>query len=176
MSHAYPLAKSAGDALKAASAGARTRRDAERLAGGETITALETEWLTPDPGEAEALLATLDPALAAGFVQRYEDASGALVLAVTYWKLAAPTPATPKPAPKAAAAEDTDDLYFKFGRTKKKRTRRAKTDPRQLDLFQGPDQMGYERRDPNNPEVVLTDEEGDGTAFGVAPSSSGETG
>ena len=136
---------------------------------------LETEWLTLDTDEAEALLDKAEAAAGAGFVQRYADASGSTVLAVTYWKLAASKTGKPleKPAPEKPAekkADDTDDLYFRSGRTKTKpRKRSPKIDPRQLDLFSAPDQTGYEHRDPDNPGIVIADEEGDGTAFGLAP-------
>jgi len=67
--------------------------------------------------------------------------------------------------PASAQGDHTDDLYFRGGRTRKRR-RAPRTDPRQLDLFTGPDQQGYEHPDPDNPGIVLTDEEGDGTTFG----------
>ncbi|MEO0983303.1 MAG: hypothetical protein AAFX03_11705 [Pseudomonadota bacterium] len=173
MSHAYPLARTVDEALAAEGDRARTRRDAETAAGDEVLVAsLETEWLTPAKADREALIARAESGVEEGFVQRYEDADGAPVLAVTYWKLVdAPKPkkAAPK-AKKKVADEHTDDLYFRAGRTKSRRRRKA-SDPNQLDLFGGPDQQGYERRDPDNPGVVLTDEEGDGTAFGVAPRS-----
>ena len=35
-----------------------------------------------------------------------------------------------------------------------------------MDLFVSPDQRGYEHKDPNNPNTMLTDEEGDDTTFG----------
>ncbi len=145
MSHAYPLARSASEALQAASRAARTRAEAEALAGeGEAVAALETEWLTVGPDNAGDMLRRAEEGVGEGFVQRYEDASGAPVLAVTFWRLADGTvprgqkPAAP-PAPKAAAplADDTDDLYFRKGRTKKRRASRI--DPRQMDLFSSND-------------------------------------
>ena len=66
----------------------------------------------------------------------------------------------------AGCREDhADDLYFRSGLTRKKKPKPI--DPNQLDLFRGdgPDQSGCERQDPDNPDIVLT-EEGDGTRFG----------
>ena len=175
MSHSYPLAETAQDAFDADAVSARTRRGAERKADGAAILSLETEWLTLEWDEAEELLDKAEAASGSGFVQRYADASGSTVLAVTYWKLSVTgrknlpeaTPATET----GAADDHTDDLYFRSGRTKRKRRKRQpKIDPRQLDLFSAPDQTGYEHRAAENPGVVITDEEGDGTAFGVAPS------
>lgn len=180
MGHLYPLARSAAEALNAAEKAARTRHDAEQAAGGVEVLALETEWLTPSPEEAEALVDAAARGLGEGFVQRYEDTNGAPVLAVTYWKLASP-PAAPakrktaagkgpvqaKPkASKPPEPDHTDDLYFRGGRAKKRKPRKRPHDPRQLDLFSGPDPMGYEHRDPDNPDIILTGEEGDGTTFG----------
>ena len=137
MSHIYPLGKTAKDALKTAQAAARTRYEAEELADGAAIAALETEWLTPAAKDLEKILAQAEDNPGHGFVQHYEDASGNTVLAITYWKLAKAAK-KPKPKPRATSeskAEDhTDDLYFKSGRTKKSR-RKAFVDPNQMDLF-----------------------------------------
>ena len=142
MSHAYPLGKTARDALKNAKAAARTRYEAEDLAEDVTVASLETEWLTPSAKELPKILEQADINPGQGFIQNYEDAAGKTVLAVTYWKLAkaAKKPkAKPKPAKETAPAEEdhTDDLYFKSGRTKKSR-RKKFVDPNQLDLFGGP--------------------------------------
>lgn len=142
MSHAYPLGKTARDALKTAKAAARTRYEAEDLADGVAIASLETEWLTPAVKELPKLLEQVETSPGQGFVQNYEDGSGNTVLAVTYWKLAK-TPKKPKPKPKPKPAPDseqgdhTDDLYFKSGRTKKSR-RKNFVDPNQMDLFGAP--------------------------------------
>ena len=181
MSLAYPLAMTADEALTGAQKAARTRYDAEALAGGRSVTALEIEWVKPGPDDVAALLKQAESGDAKGFVQVYEDADGAPVLAVTYWKLgasvagkqpapaAADKPKAEKPAKveKAEKAEEdhTDDLYFRHGRTRKARRKRH-ADPRQMDLFTRPDPRGYEHEDPNNPNTMLTDEEGDGTTFG----------
>lgn len=139
MSHAYPLGKTARDALKNAGAAARTRYEAEDLADGVAIAALETEWLTPAAKDLPKILEQAEANPGHGFVQNYEDGSGNTVLAVTYWKLAK-AKAKPKPAPKPKAEpknadeDHTDDLYFKSGRTKKSRRKRA-IDPNQMDLF-----------------------------------------
>lgn len=146
MSHAYPLGKTARDALKSAKAAARTRYEAEDLADGVAIAALETEWITPAAKDLARYLEQVEANPGQGFVQHYEDGSGNPVLAVTYWKLAKaakkPKPKPkPKPGPKQDAAPETgdhtDDLYFKSGRTKKSR-RKQVVDPNQLDLFGAP--------------------------------------
>jgi len=142
MSHAYPLGKTARDALKNASAAARTRYEAEDFAGDVAIAALETEWLTPAEKDLPKILEQAEASLGHGFVQHYEDGAGNTVLAVTYWKLAKakknpkPKP-TPEPAPTSEQEDHTDDLYFKSGRTKKSR-RKAVIDPNQMDLFGKP--------------------------------------
>lgn len=133
MSHAYPLATSAKTALRAATVAARTRYEAEDLAEGKAIAALETEWLTPPGDDISELLDLASKGPGHGFVQAYEDAVGNTVLAVTYWKLAAQSAAKPKPKP-VAREEETDDLYFKQGRTKKRRKAKP-VDPNQLALF-----------------------------------------
>ena len=140
MSHAYPLGKTARDALKTAKAAARTRYEAEDLADGVAIAALETEWITPTAKDLPKLQAQVDANPGQGFVQHYEDGSGNPVLAVTYWKLAK-VAKKPNPKPKPAAPEPetgdhTDDLYFKSGRTKK--SRKPAVDPNQMDLFGAP--------------------------------------
>ena len=180
MSLAYPLAKHAEDALSGTGQAARTRYDAEELAGETPVLSLETEWIKPDGDTVEAIVKQAESGEAKGFIQAYEDADGKPVLAVTYWKLGeTPKKAASKQAAKAKAeepkptkakkkkpeADHTDDLYFRHGRTRKSR-RRKYVDPRQMDLFMSPDQRGYERTDPNNPNTILTEEEGDGTTFG----------
>ncbi len=180
MGHLYPLARDARRALEGAAKAARTRADAERLAGADGIETLQTDWLTIDPAELDSLLALAEKAVGEGFVQRYEDAAGQPVLAVSYWRLAEPKPTggteagaqetgardTGPPEPASPVPDHTDDLYFRAGRTLPRRPRKSRVDPRQLDLFSGPDQHGFERRDPDNPAIILTDEEGDGTTFG----------
>ncbi len=142
MSHAYPLGKTARDALKNAQAAARTRYEAEELAGDVAIAALDTEWITPAAKDLNKILEQADRNPGHGFVQHYEDGSGNTVLAVTYWKLAK-TAKKPKPKPRPIQAPDpnqddhTDDLYFKSGRTKKSRRKRV-IDPNQMDLFGAP--------------------------------------
>jgi len=139
MSHAYPIGKNARDALKTAKAAARTRYEAEDLADGVAIAALETEWITPAAKDLPKFLEQAEANPGQGFVQHYEDGSGNTVLAVTYWKLAK-TPkkpkAKPKPSPKSDQDDHTDDLYFKSGRTKK--SRKPAVDPNQMDLFGAP--------------------------------------
>ena len=168
MGHLYPLAFDARAALDGAQHSARTRADAERLAGEAAVERLETEWLSVSEDEAAAMLSRADAVAGDGFVQRYEDDEGRPVLAVSYWKvsdapLSKPLPPVVAPEPEP---EHTDDLYFRSGRTKTRKRRKRYVDPRQLDLFTGPDQQGFERRDPHNPAVIIPDEEGDGTTFG----------
>lgn len=140
MSHAYPLGKTARDALKSAKEAARTRYEAEDLAGDVAIASLETEWITPAEKDLPKILEQAETNPGHGFVQNYEDGSGNTVLAVTYWKLAKARkkkPALkpkPEPAPNPTEEDHTDDLYFKSGRTKKSRRKRF-VDPNQMDLF-----------------------------------------
>jgi len=136
MSHLYPLAFDARAALAGAEHAARSKSDAQRLCAiaGHHISHLETEWLTLTAPEIAKLDSAAEEGVSAGFVQRYENAEGATVLAVAYWKILpdSKTPEPPEPAP--PEADHTDDLYFRAGRTKKRR-RRRKIDPNQLDLF-----------------------------------------
>jgi hypothetical protein len=148
MSHSYPLADSAEAALKAGNLTARTRADAERLADGRQVERLETEWLSLDDETSEEALKQASAHEGQGFIQRYEDDTGAPVLAVTYWKLAPKTRKasgkskssksapleTEKPNASLDATDHTDDLYFRSGRTKPRRRQRP-VDPNQLDLF-----------------------------------------
>jgi hypothetical protein len=138
MSHAYPLGRTLDAALSKVAPAARTRADAEALAGKLAVIELATDWLTVSEEAAAAMFAPSD-ALAHGHLQRYEDDKGNPVVAVTWWKLGEPG-AAPKPAAKPAVEEPaaetgdhTDDLYFRRGRTKP--SRRRYVDPRQLDLF-----------------------------------------
>lgn len=149
MAHLFPLALNAADAVDAPELAARTRAGAEALVEASTrrVVRLETEWLTLEPDEAARILAAAEATeWGEMFIQRYEDASGKPVLAVTYWKLVDPAtpaetgsagPVTPpaEETPKADETDDTDDLYFRKGRTKKRGARRKKIDPNQMDLF-----------------------------------------
>lgn len=138
MSHAYPLGKTLDAALSKVAPAARTRAEAEALAGKLKVVALTTDWLTVSEAAAEAMFAPSD-ALAHGHLQRYEDEKGNPVIAVTWWKLEVPGSASQKPVQKTAEpspnepSDHTDDLYFRRGRTKP--SRRRYIDPRQLDLF-----------------------------------------
>ena len=148
MSQTYPLGRSALDALAKATLAARTRYEADALAGDKAvIAALETEWVTPAADDLDGLLKQADENPAKGFIQHYEDANDNKVLAITYWKLVpaktskakkqkTKSPTSPKPASEVEV-DHTDDLYFKAGRTRQKR-RRAKPDPNQMDLFGSP--------------------------------------
>ncbi len=141
MSHAYPLARTVTEALDPGARAARTRADAEAIAGGMKVESLHTEWLNLSEADADAQMAANAGGIAHGFLQRYEDDKGAPVVAVTYWRLveevkakkAAKAP-KPEPEPKPKEADHTDDLYFRSGRTKPSRRKRW-VDPRQMDLF-----------------------------------------
>ncbi len=135
MSHAYPLAPDAAAALTQAREAARTRSEAEVLANGETIVALQTDWVNLATDALEATLATANAGPGHGFVQVYEDMEGHPTLAVTYWKLIAETDrSVPPPVPDTgpAAEDETDDLYFKH---KGSSGRKKAPDPNQLELF-----------------------------------------
>ena len=135
MSHTYPIATSAKAALSETAKIARTRYEAEALAEGQTIAALDTEWLTPATDKLSKILEQVAASPAHGFVQNYEDAQGNTVLAVTYWKVTKAKKAKPKPPPQPAPDSDhTDDLYFRSGRNKKSKKRKY-VDPNQLDMF-----------------------------------------
>jgi hypothetical protein len=163
----FPIASNARDALDAED-GARTVAEARELARGPVT--LVSEWLRPKPAEREVIQGKADAGVARGFVQLYEDAKGAPVIAVTFWKPQAGVKTKARKAKGGDAAppaqDDTDDLYFTKPDAKKKKRRRT-ADPNQLDLFTGPDQQGAETRDPHNPLVVIVEEEGDGAAFGL---------
>ncbi|MEM7663306.1 MAG: hypothetical protein AAF292_13760 [Pseudomonadota bacterium] len=139
MSHTYPLAASAAAALESPEHAARTRHEAERLAGEDLrVISLETEWLTLDMENIDGLLEKTESGVGEGFIQRYENADGTPVIAVTYWRLVpqlkgmASQKTKAKPKPKKE--DHTDDLYFKTGRTKTRRRRGVH--PQQLDLFE----------------------------------------
>ncbi|MEM6411019.1 MAG: hypothetical protein AAF683_05745 [Pseudomonadota bacterium] len=139
MSHTYPLAVSAAAAMDTPEHAARTRHDAERLAGEEMrVISLETEWLTLETDSVDALTEKADAGVGEGFVQRYENADGTPVLAVTYWRLVPQLRGMgakkPKAKPKSKTEDHTDDLYFRKGRTKTRRRRGVH--PQQLDLFE----------------------------------------
>ena len=139
MSHAYPLGKTLDAALARVAPAARTRPEAEALAGDLKVVELAIDFLEVSEDAAEAMFAAATGA-AHGHLQRYEDDKGHPVVAITWWKLAAEgeapkKAAAPKKAPEPApeAADHTDDLYFRRGRTKP--SRRRYVDPRQMDLF-----------------------------------------
>ena len=143
MSHLYPLAASADDALKHATLAALTRYEAEALAEDREIVRLETEWISSAGDDVLSIMDAADAGPGQGFVQRYEDENGAPILAVTYWKLGGERKAKPaqkvteEPNPAETEEDHTDDLYFRSGRTKpaRKRSRKKYVDPRQIDMF-----------------------------------------
>jgi hypothetical protein len=140
MSLAYPIAQTLEDAARPGVKFARSRREAAELSPGLAVVGLETGWLHLTEAEALALFGAQGADGPAGHLQRYEDTSGHVVVAISWWKVADPKAAPsqlPPPAIPAATARDksdhTDDLYFRRGRTKSKR--RKPVDPNQLDLF-----------------------------------------
>lgn len=142
MSHLFPLALAGRDALVGAEHAARSKADAERLCtlADRHVGGLETEWLTLTPAELAEVETEAEAGVSAGFVQRYENADGAAVLAITYWRIVPtgnPSELAQELPPEPARQDHTDDLYFRQGRTKKRR--RKKVDPNQMDLFGKPD-------------------------------------
>lgn len=136
MSLAYPIAQSLEEATRPGVRFARSAREAATLSPGFRVEGLETSWLHLTEAEARALVSAQGAEGPAGHLQQYEDTSGHVVVAVSWWKIAAPTtPAkAPDPAPPQPRSGDhTDDLYFRRGRTKTRR--RKPVDPNQLDLF-----------------------------------------
>jgi hypothetical protein len=182
----YPIANTARAALEE-EGGARTVAEARELAGGPVT--LVSEWLRPQPAEREEIEGKAQAGVARGFVQFYENDKGQPVIAVSFWKPAsgvktkAPkgkkAKAEPEQAPAAEhktpdpAEDHTDDLYFNKPGAKAKRKKKA-PDPNQLDLFAGPDQQGDEAPDPHNPLVVIVEEEGSGSAFGLGDNPLGD--
>jgi hypothetical protein len=172
----YPLAETARAALQAAST-ARTVGEARDKAGASV--SLVSEWLRPSAAERETLQHQIDAGVTAGFIQVYEDNQGQPVFAVAFWKRGAAPPAPPlprrEPPPEASAAppapgDSVDDLYFERARSSRRASRGRKGrpgDPNQMDLFAGPDQKGFETPDDGNPLVVIVEEEGSGSTFGV---------
>lgn len=138
MSLAYPIARTLEDAIAPGARTARTLREASNLSPGFVIEGLETGWLHLTEEAALALLGAQGADGPAGHLQRYEDTSGHIVVAVSWWKLTDPKASKPRkraaaaPA-KAGTADHTDDLYFRQGRTKPKRAKAP--DPNQLDFF-----------------------------------------
>ena len=145
MSLAYPIARSLEEATQPGVKTARSLSEAVSLAPGYRVERLETGWLHLPEAEAFALLAAQGADGPAGHLQRYEDTSGNVVVAVSWWLIADPKsqpkprpspPPLPEPAPPSEETDHTDDLYFRRGRTKTRRRKAA--DPNQLDLFKAP--------------------------------------
>lgn len=141
MSLAYPIARTLEEAIAPGAKTARTQREAQSLSPGLAVEGLETGWLHLTEEDAFAILAAQGADGPAGHLQRYEDTSGQVVVAVSWWKLVDPkTVRKSKPAasapPSPSTQDHTDDLYFRQGRTKLKRPKPR--DPNQLDFFFGP--------------------------------------
>ncbi|MEM1087205.1 MAG: hypothetical protein AAGH90_05705 [Pseudomonadota bacterium] len=129
MSHTYPIAVSAKQALEDCGLCAATRYDAEALSGEHEIIALETEWLTPPAPARAGILKQITNHSAKGFVATYEDADGATVFAITYWKLSQST--SQKSKPKQRSKTIAKPVKAKS----KRKARKRYVDPNQLDLF-----------------------------------------
>ena len=174
MSHVFPLASNAEEALQENAPKARTKREAVVQNDGVPLSkGLVHDWIR-FPRDKESELRNLaEKGRDLGFVQSYEDAeTEEIVYAVTYWKVSKIVQ-SPSQSNKVATTENTTALQKSFnGSARTQKTRRSKRrksfdrDGKQLDLFSGPNQQGYERRDPNNPKIILALEEGDGTSFG----------
>ncbi len=167
----YPIATSARTAL-AAKAHARSLGEAKRTA--ETDVTLVSDWLRPSSAEYEKFSGRIEEGLRDGYVQLYEGKGGKPVIAVTYWKRSKQA----KPKPTKPAEDHTDDLYFskRAHSRPSARRRRPAVDPRQLDLFVGPDRGGFERPDPQNPKVMIVDEEGTGGSIRSGKDGKGRPG
>ncbi len=142
MSLAYPIAESLEAAAKPGAKFARSRREAAELSPGFAVEGLETGWLHLTEEDAAALFSAQSADGPAGHLQRYEDTSGHVVVAISWWKISVPgkkrkavKETAPEPA-RSSGTDHTDDLYFRRGRTKSKRAKPA--DPNQLDLFKPP--------------------------------------
>lgn len=138
MSLTFPIADTALAALKATRF-ARTRREATEAIGGEAT--LVSEWLRPSNEEHAALRSLIEAGVSHGYVQVYEGPDGGPVFAVTLWRkgaIDAPrfTPGRVKAPP--PNVDETDDLYFIRGRTRRRARGERHSDPRQLDLFAQP--------------------------------------
>ncbi|MEQ9505452.1 MAG: hypothetical protein RLO80_04220 [Hyphomonas sp.] len=146
MSLAYPIARSLEEATRPGAKIARSKSEAAGQSPGFAVEGLETSWLHLTEAEASALVGAQGADGPAGHIHRYEDTSGHVVVAVSWWKLVLPgqksapakateteVPMPPAPAP-VEKPDHTDDLYFRRGRTKVRR--KKPVDPNQLDLFQ----------------------------------------
>lgn len=131
MTLVYPIADDAIKALTEPLGLERTEAAARRVAKGPVK--FETEWLRPGPERADELASAIQTAAAHGAVQVYENERGRPVVAVNYWKPVSLSEVQPEPKPKKTDSDQTDDLYFRRGRTAK--TRKKPVDPNQFDLF-----------------------------------------
>ena len=149
MSHSYPLASDARAALGSDSDGARTREEARNLLKGRRLVGLKSDWVTLSTVESADAAKWIERGVDQGYIQRYEDAAGNIVLAITFWAVAEdvsgaadvadPPKSGEKPDKETRRPDDhTDDLYFRAGRTKT-RKRKHWADPNQMDLFGTPE-------------------------------------
>ncbi len=137
MTLTYPIAANGEEALTAPKGLARTKSGARREIG--QAVEFETEWLRPNPQQAEDWQAAVLTAVSYGAAQVYEAEKGGSIIAISFWKLVeepAPVPARPKAGESKEPRNDhADDLYFRRGRTRQ--NRKPAVDPNQMDLFGG---------------------------------------
>lgn len=137
MSLTYPIAENGTQALTAPKGFARTKSAAKREV--DAPVAFETEWLRPNPKQAEDWQADIRNAASHGAAQIYESDKGDAIIAINYWKIIVEeAPVVPRPMAgegKVRREDHADDLYFRRGRTKP--GKRKPVDPNQMDLFGG---------------------------------------
>lgn len=174
MSHLFPLATSAEKALEESVPRARTEREAKDISGVDCVlNGLVHDWIRFARDDQSKMREQAEKGRDLGFVQSYEDANTAeIVYAITYWQISEGRNDDFRQKTVAKESRESEvpkPLNRAIPNPKPRRPKKRKPtqgDGRQLDLFSGPDQQGYERRDPNNPEIILALEEGDGTSFG----------
>lgn len=149
----YPVAANVYEALMSDGPYINTFRSARDLAIIEDKLALdwvkipEIEKALPDL--EGGLKIRIDNGISEGFVQVFEDATGAPIYAVSYWKTLSTAEAIEKPLT-----------------VPRKRSTRKNIDPNQLDLFGGNSETPAQKTTSSASGLILSDEEGDGLAFG----------
>ena len=166
MNQSIPIATDARAALLEPEGRARTAAEAARTSQtGERALGFDWFRIDPDDPQAEDLERALLAGVEAGYVQVYEDADGRPLYAVSFWPSKDLKPTSDAKVRKRTSPSTKPSKTA----SKPKRRRKKPTDPRQMDLFPGPDQKGHESIDPDNRGIVLIDEEGTGATFGVEP-------
>lgn len=135
MTLSYPIARNALEALSDPVGHERTEAAALRSAGVEVK--FDTEWLRPTEDQADELAGAVQSGVMSGAIQLYEGEKGQPVLAVSYWRVVSEAEKIldqPDLSKTPGKKEDhADDLYFRHGRTRKKK--KDVVDPNQMDLF-----------------------------------------